>query len=570
MTEYGGASQAEGVLAPGREPDEGREGRERIEPVREGEQDPLGRARQRVSGSRRPVLVVDRLRGAAGVPLAPLGRLAADVDPARDPLQLGELAHQPGGQVALGQARGGAERPGVGGPRGRLSRLPGAAPAASLRSGWGRPLLLAGVDDGPQRERDRLDPARFLGVGAGRGVERHVLELRDAAREGHLAVLVEEEARVLEPPDDDPLVPLADVPLGVPVGVGDHEEAVRHPFVRLGREGLLVVAQRGDQDLARELQELGGERSEGRPGELHEVGDLLEKLGVLDRADSLLPRDLHESPRQGGAAGLAVGEDLLRRERLLVRGGRPDGDLPGAEEPVAVGFAPCADAEERQGHELAPEQGHHPVHRPHEAARPVPPAHRLGERHRGDGLRERLREDLRRAPPGDPAPDREVVPLRRRDGQQRGRLHAHLLREAEGRLRRLPVGPGGRLRGRSQDLLVPVLLPQRDALDQDGDAARRAEGARLAARKAGRLQNGADAGGKVLDRAAQHAGGDLLAADLEQEVGAAHAAPPCSAAAARARNFSRSGGGSRGKPASRRSSRYRLAHRTARARILWM
>ena len=147
------------------------------------------------------------------------------------------------------------------------------------------------------------------------------------------------------------------------------------------------------------------------------------------------------------------------------------------------------------------------------------PVHRLGERQAAQRAAENVRQHIdRRLAPLLPA-ERQILALRRLDALERGDLHALLRGEASGRRRRRAVGLEAGGRRWSVHQLLEIGLPLGDAYDPNREAARRAE------RVDGRLRRQAvlaqlrgDDFADFVGEARQPARGQLLAADLQQEL----------------------------------------------------
>ncbi len=163
----------------------------------------------------RLVVIVDGLRRPRWVHFALSGVQAAD-----DALEICELLHHVGGEVALGEQCG----------------------ALGVR---GAAEFFCQVDGAK----------RFFVKRTQLGLEGDVLQVVEPGLEFLLLILFEEEAGVVEAGAQDALVAVADQAVGVGVGVHDGDEVGREVSARIfNRKILLVVPHHGGQDFAREFQ----------------------------------------------------------------------------------------------------------------------------------------------------------------------------------------------------------------------------------------------------------------------------------------------------------------------------
>src|SRR5262249_29218974 len=144
------------------------------------------------------------------------------------------------------------------------------------------------------------------------------LERRDTREERRRRVLLPEELRVVQASDDDPFVAAADVPRRVAIGVRDREERGQELTSALDRERLLVMAQRRDEDLAREVEERRIEPSDDDPGPLDKLDDLVEERFVRDRHARDGRRRLRERRSENRAPLRGLDEDARPAQRVDV------------------------------------------------------------------------------------------------------------------------------------------------------------------------------------------------------------------------------------------------------------
>ena len=430
----------------------------RVEAIGEPQHGRLGGGRDRVVGAARQVVPVDCVRQALRQPVGPR------VEPADDPLQLGELLHHLRGEVVLAQRRGAGHHL-------RVDRLAG----------------------GRERRVDRFRQPRLTtdlrGVRTQLLVKGDPLEPGDPAAERRPPVVLPEEARVREPRPQDPLVSLADGPGAVALAVGDGQETVQQPARSVDQgEVLLVVPHGGDQDLARQVQEGGLELPGNHQRPLDQVGDLLEQIGIdvpgvaRGRAEG---RGETGARRPGGGAQAFgdhppplpdVRQHVVGPQRLQVGAGILQGHARLAGETVAEGVPSRAHPGEGQVDDLAVEQRHHRVHRADEAMLPAPPAHCLGEgqgRHQG---RDHLRQHLPGRAAADLTQHGHAFSARRRDPPQILQSDPLGPGEPHGGLGGPAFGVVGGPRGRPGHLHCAVGLARSQAGHADRQAARGGEG----------------------------------------------------------------------------------------------
>jgi len=226
------------------------------------------------------------------------------------------------------------------------------------------------------------------------------------------------------------------------------------------------------------------------------------------------------------AAPLVVGLHVGRAQGGRVVAGRGQGHGARRELPVAAALAARRQRPEAEGHRRVAQHGDQPADGPGVAQAAVAPGHGLGEAQGPDARRQALGEDRRGVPPGDALAHGQVLALGRLDAVQVRHGHAVPPREALRRLGGRAVLEGG-ADGRSRQLLLAVLLPELEALHEDGQAPRRREAADGPVVQTLVIQPGGCLRRELLQSREYVADGQLLAADLEQEVLPIHPLRPC-------------------------------------------
>ena len=258
---------------------------------------------------------------------------------------------------------------------------------------------------------------------------------------------------------------------------------------------------------------------------LDQEDDLVELAARVAPRGPGLGRGGVEVGHDAGAPPLVVGDHRDRLQGLVVRGGVADLDRA-AQEAVALA-APAGDEPvQLEGHVPLVELGDDPAHRAGEPqAGPVAPAHGLGEaqpvNHPGDHLGHQL---VDRAPLLAPLGEDEAAALSLVDDQL---VHRDALTagEALGGAGRGAVGVEGRLGRRPANAARGRGDAVRHARGDEGEAPRRHRQRDLRRRlQPERLERGGQELRGLGDDLAAGARGELLAADLDEEV--RHAAPP--------------------------------------------
>ena len=456
----------------------------------------------------------------------------ARVDAAHDALQLGELANHVARQVGFRE------------------------PCRFRRRRRGLRVGAERVARDPFREL--LDPLGLRLVGPELLVEQQRVEAADARLERVLPIFFPEEARVAQPRRDDALGVARDGALVVGLGVDHREKRVLQlPVVALDREIVLVMHERRRQHFVGQLEELRRERAGDDRRVLDQIGHFLQQRRFLARRAAhaaLQPLRFRVELARDLVVALAPLEnhEVLEEPRaILVE--RPYLDrapraAAGREEPVAVGDGARrhvlhlsalrrGGAADRERHHAAAIDEQNPADRPAEQQLAAPvverrvPVHRLRERQPAQRAAEDAGQHVHGRLPALPPAKREVVPFRRLHALERRDLYALLRGEAARRWRRLPVGfERGRHR-RTVDQLLEIGLPLRNPRHTHGEPPRRAVGFdRGLGCEPMRAQLGADDVADLHGEHGQPAGGQLLAADLEQQL-AIHYPPPPAATA---------------------------------------
>ena len=511
----GGAPQAVGVLLARRAQPAGEDADEGVEAVGEGHGAADGRGGDGVPRPARAVVLLDGDGDRLGL------AVVEGVVAPHDALQLRELAHHLGDQVALGEPR----RP----PRERH----------------------VGADRLGDVGREPLQAQRLVVERAEPLLVDHAAELLEAALQGALAVLLPEEGRVREPRADDALVAPAHLVGVTALDVGHRHEAreQRARGVHHG-EALLVLLHGRDHDLARQLQEALVEAPGERHRPFHQRRHLLEQRLAHHRAPAGGERRLLDLGPHRLAPAVQVGDHVPARgeQRLPVRRPRHREGVR-VVEAVAAGLAPGLEAQHRARHHVLAVQHQHPVHGAHEGRLARAPAHALRHRQPVEGLLDEARQELGRRPPRlHPLPEQPLALVGAKPAEALDR-HAHRAREALGRLRRAALGIEGGPHRRAAAAHRAVGLGRRHRLDEDGEPPRGGVAARRAPGDAGAVEARGERRGEGLGQPAQGLRRQLLGADLDQQVARlSHGRPPRGAAWG-----SRGARGSRGRPRPRRA-----------------
>ena len=363
-------------------------------------------------------------------------------------------------------------------------------------------------------------------------MEDDVFQGRHARRQRLLAVLVPEEARIGKARAQHALV-AGDDGLGARAArrgfhVGGQQEAVGQTAVRLlRREVLLMTAHRGREHLRRQVHvaRVDAAHQDLRP--LDEAAHLVQQGAVLFQCHArfggqrrrLLGDD--GAPLGGIEHHLGVAElhpvvveandvERLRRQEAVPGRGGAEGQPPRLAHRQGAG----------QRHPV--EDGDDAVQRAHPALRVAGPAHRLGPGQLGEGLAENLRQHLGAGPPGDVAHDEiegALVGLAQLGLFVQG-LEAVGLHEALDRLGRRAVL-------RAFLFLGQVRLLRRQAVDHQGQAARRGKGLGALEGEVRGLQAFGHQTLQVSGGARLHARGNLFGKEFDEQLGHQPASPVC-------------------------------------------
>ncbi len=120
--------------------------------------------------------------------------------------------------------------------------------------------------------------------------------------------------------------------------VRDQDEAVGEPAVRpLEHEALLVGADRGPDDLGRDVEKIGLEFAHEHDGPFDEARDLLDQALVLDQLQTLREGQRPRVLADDRLAPVGVEHDLGLQQRIDIVLVAADGDRSGRHEAVAPG-----------------------------------------------------------------------------------------------------------------------------------------------------------------------------------------------------------------------------------------
>ena len=288
--------------------------------------------------------------------------------------------------------------------------------------------------------RHRLEPLGLVAQAAEPLHPHHAGEGVDALGGRVLEIGLPVEACVLEARGEHALVAAPHLVEPALVAVPRRDETWHQPAVwGLDREEALVLAQRGDDDLARQVEVARIERAHERRRPLDEIHVDVEQLGIVDAAPLLAGRERLDLAREPRAAFLGIGHHHGRLERRRVRARRRDLDRAAAQEAMPLRLASRGEPERRHRHDLVAEQRHEPAHRAREARVVLEPAHRFRELEPRRHRREQRRQHLDRGTSGVVDGDGDVLALGRGDAAHVRRIGALPLAEAEQRLGRLAV-----------------------------------------------------------------------------------------------------------------------------------
>ena len=234
------------------------------------------------------------------------------------------------------------------------------------------------------RLRQRGHARDLVGHAAQLGLVGHGREARAHRIEALLQVFVEEELGVGEARADDAFVALADFRriLGLDIGnpdevLGELAAGVEH------REEFLVGLHGRDQCFLRYGKELAFEGARHRDWPFVEAVHLGQVVRVDARAAAQGFRRGFDFGDDARAALVRINQHLGVAQCADVIARRGDGDGGGMMEAMPARVSAGADAQCFELHDAIAEQRDQPVQRPREAMSVRTPAHRLGDRHRG-------------------------------------------------------------------------------------------------------------------------------------------------------------------------------------------
>ena len=270
---------------------------------------------------------------------------------AHDALQLRKLADHAGQQIRL-------RKPG--GPLGKNR------------------IRLQGAGNPPRKQ---LDALHAIQLGAELVVIDHPCEVRHARFQPDLAVLVVEEARVLEARPHHALVAADDMArIGHPHVRHDQELRLQLPAGVEQREVLLVLAHGQDQAFLRHLEERRIELPGVHARVFDQRSNLVQKIGVLVQPAAFAPSGLSELLFDLGPARREVRHHhALGAQALLVLVGAFEADLARTHEAVSARVTSGVDVENGSGNDAFAMQHHQSMHRPHELRLARSPTHHLGD-----------------------------------------------------------------------------------------------------------------------------------------------------------------------------------------------
>ena len=485
------APQRERILVAGRLQTRGEPAGERVEAFGDGEDLAQRRERDVVAGEARPVGFVDGQRD--------FGRRAGSlgvVTPG-DALQFREFVDHARLQVVLRQFRGLA----------RQLRID----VHLRRDGFGQ--------CGHARD--------LVGDGAEFGLVGDRLQAFAHRGEALLQVFVEEEPGVGETRADHALVALADFACVLRLDIRDPDEVLGEPAAGIEhREELLVRLHGRDQRFLRHREEVAFERAGDRDRPFGEAVHLLEVAAVdaRDAADGFR-RIVHLAldPR---AAFVGIDEDMGAAQRVDVVRRVADPHRLVVQEAMAAAHAVGAHAEQFRLHHVFAQQQHQPVRRPCEGVIVVAPAHGLGDRHRGDGFAQDVRQQFGSLRAGLGRTMHEAFALGIGELFELRPLDAGFRRETFQRLGRFAIGIERDVEIGAEHFRGLFGLFGRDARQQHRQAARRIQRLRVGAfdhdaalfqRRQHAVEEGLGESGKRLDR-------QFLGAEFDQQGLHVHAA----------------------------------------------
>ncbi len=319
----------------------------------------------------------------------------------------------------------------------------------------------------------RRDARHLVGHAAQLGLVGHRLQAVAHRFQALLQVFVEEELGIGEARADHALVTLGHFGHVLRLDVGDADEFLGQlAAVIQHREELLVDLHRLDQRFLRHGQERTLEAAQHRRRPLDQVHHLLQVVfGDAGAATGLTSSGLDLGNDALAALG-RIDQHLGRAQRfdVILRLAQPHGLV--MVEAVATAHAVGLQAEQLGLDHVGTVQQHQPVRRARKAPVVVAPAHRLGDRHRGDGLAQDLRQQRGGARTRAHRTVDEALTLVVAGFLQRGPVDPGLGGEALQGLGRLAFGVQCDVQVRAQHFTALFRLFQADARQQHGQAAR--------------------------------------------------------------------------------------------------
>ena len=341
--------------------------------------------------------------------------------------------------------------------------------------------------------------------------------------EGLLAILFPEESRIGEPRTHDALVAGNHLPGVATLDVADRDEKMpERTIVGLDRKIALVPLDRGDHDLARQLEEARVEASRDRHGPFDERRDLVEQRRLDESASPEFGGERRDPGVDRGTPYRDVRDHMGLAQSVRIAIGAGERDRRRRVKAVTARYASCVKPEDFGGNEFLAVQQHDPVHRPHEFCSMCAPAHALRDRQSGDRLHDDAGEHGSRCRARFRAAKCEPLALVGREPRERRDLDAAALGEGACRLRRLAAGVKGVCDGRSAPLDAAIRAALRGLRHQYGEAPRRREHLRRAMRDAGGVETLGEAVGERLRERGESDRRQFLAAEFEQHAACAH------------------------------------------------
>ncbi len=281
-----------------------------------------------------------------------------------------------------------------------------------------------------------------------------------------------------------------------------------------------MIAHRGDDHLLGHFERFGIERAADADRPLAEVDDLGDQRVVGPHAQAIALREPRELVGDGLLARVGIDDHVRRVQRGLVRDRGRDLHRVVREKAMTAAVTPGGVPGPLYRDDLGAQQRDEPLHRPHERGLAPAPAHRLRPRDAGRELDEQRRQQRAGILPGDLARRDRVQALLAGDFflRDRGRVDAVLRGEPLPGLRQRAVRRERGGHRRTDDLVAQIRLALGELAHDQRDPARRAEHAHAGMAEPRGRELGLDLRGQLDERARQHLGRNLLAADLEQQI----------------------------------------------------